>query len=91
MQIEARRAIEEAVAFRGKGTYICAMACHMLGKILVGQRRLNEARAILETAIETIKESDIPIDTPFVGDARLDLVGLMALQGAYADAARTVR
>jgi CHAT domain-containing protein len=87
-EIEARRAIEEAVAFRGKGTYICAMACHMLGKILVGQRRLNEARAILETAIETIKESDIPIDTPFVGDARLDLVGLMALQGAYADAAQ---
>jgi len=86
-EIEVRQAIQEAVAFRGKGTFFCAMACQMLGKILIDQGRLMEARAILETAIEIVRQSGIPIDTPFVGVARLDLVELMALQGAYADAA----
>ena len=86
-EIETRRAIEETVAFGGKGTFYCAMACQTLGKILIDQRRLKEARAILETAIEIAIQSDIPSDTPFVGNVRLDLVGLLALQGAYADAA----
>jgi CHAT domain-containing protein len=86
-EIETRRAIEETVAFGGKGTFYCAMACKTLGKILIDQRRLKEARAILETAIEIAIRYDIPSDTPFVGNVRLDLAGLLALQGAYDDAA----
>ena len=87
-EVEARQAIEEGVAFGAKGTYHNAKACMLLGKILLSQGRFEEARHIIEAAIEMIHASGIPIDTPFIGDARIDLVELMAMEGDYDGAAK---
>jgi CHAT domain-containing protein len=86
-EIEARRLITKAVALGGKGSYWCAMACRQMGRILVQQNRLQEARAILETSITSAITSGTPPETPLVGEIRIELVEVLAMQGMPQEAA----
>ncbi len=86
-EIEARRALRDAVAQAGTGSGKMADAAQVLGQVILAQGRLADARRLAEAVIAILVGSGYPADSFEISKARVFLGNVLTAMGEYAGAA----
>lgn len=89
-ELEARETLKETIGLTGKMSGTTADILLNLGEILLMQGRLEDAEKLIRAGIRIFEASNIPNESTWFGEARSDLVKVLAAKQDFSEATNQI-